>query len=71
MNDIIIDNIIYKLICIFRNNINDKSKDIKGSIYPFPSPGDNLWSNKEQIMQRLDEVQTYLDEKKYCIKFFK
>lgn len=62
INEILIDGKIYKLICIWRNSKSDESKDIKGKLFPFPK-NENSWSSQNQFVERLKDVQTYLQKK--------
>jgi hypothetical protein len=59
-NEIITNGKIYKLESIWRNNKNDKSKDMHGKLFPFPEIG-TPWSGKDQFVEKLIEVQDYLD----------
>lgn len=68
INEILIDNKIYKLECIWRTHKKDKTKDYKGTKFPYPKTGLG-WSDCKYFANRLKDVQKYLDEKKAPKKY--
>lgn len=59
MNDILIDNKPYKLICIWRESKKDKNVDDKGKQFPYPKK-ELEWSGQLQLLEQLKLVQKYL-----------
>lgn len=65
-NEIIIDGKIYKLEGIWRCSKNDKSKDSKGIMYPYPKNKDK-WTSaimQKAFLDKLNNVETYLEHSK-------
>lgn len=62
INHEIIDGHQYKLICVWRKNKEDLSKDSRGKIYPFPKQ-ENIWTGKLQFLKKINSVQKYFDTK--------
>lgn len=62
-NEQIIDNIIYKQECFWRPNIKSKMVDSNKKKYPYPNeePVQNGWSNSINFIDKLVEVQNYLE----------
>lgn len=63
MNEVIIDGTIYKMICMFRKNKYDKSKDAKGESFPLAKEGKAEWTSQKQLVERLKEIEAYLEKK--------
>ena len=61
-NEIIIDKIIYKLECVWRKTPKDKSRDIRGNLFPLPKKG-NGWSDSKYFVEKLEQVEAMLDLK--------
>ncbi len=59
-NIIIINKKEYKLEKVFRQNINDKTKDSKGIIYPYPKEG-HKWIDQDRFLKRLSLIEEILD----------
>lgn len=62
INEILLDGKTYKVVCFWRKSKTDKSKDSKGDKFPFPKIG-NSWSGKQQFLEKIKDIQTYLDLK--------
>jgi hypothetical protein len=60
INEIVIDDRIYKMVCIFSA---DKSRDSKGDLFPLPKEGKGNWTFKKQLLNRLNEIETFLEQK--------
>jgi hypothetical protein len=67
MNETILNNVIYKMICIFRT---DDSKDINGKSYPKPNDLIAEFTEKKELVKRLKEIQNNKEvaEKSHPIK---
>lgn len=61
-NELIINRKKYKLESVWRTNKSDHSKDIKGKLFPYPKIG-HKWTGIDQFLFRLDEIETYLEQK--------
>lgn len=59
MNQLLINNKPYKLICIWRDSKSDKTVDDKGNIYPYPKK-ELQWSGQVQFLEQLKLVQKYV-----------
>lgn len=62
MNEITVNNTIYKLICAFRER-DDTSRDSQGNKFPQPKPHMQPWTSKKYFLKRLTAIQTFLDRK--------
>jgi len=72
INEIMINSKIYKLVCAWRRSKQDKSRDIRGRLFPFPKNKENkVWSGQEQFLIRLQEIEDHLDHKSKSIKLNK
>lgn len=62
MNEIIINNIVYKIESHWRCSKTDKSKDMRGKLflYPIERP---LWTGLQQFVDKLIMIQEILDHK--------
>ena len=61
-NEIILNGVAYILESIWRETKEDRSKDSRGVLFPFPKEGSG-WSGSEQFVDRLHSVQEFLDQK--------
>lgn len=53
----------YKLEKLWRSNKSNNTKDSKGSSFPYPKENSNYWPDKQNILDRLDGLETYLKTK--------
>ena len=69
-NNILIENNKeYKLEKIWRDNKSDKSVDSKGTLFPYPKENDKYWPDKENILNRLNNFEIFLDNNKNIIPY--
>jgi ferredoxin len=66
MNEILLKGKIYKLVCIWRKDKNDKSKDIRGKLFSYPKEN-KPWSGQKQFISKLEEIETFLTKNKKII----
>lgn len=59
MNQEVINNKLYNLICIWRKSKKDKTLDEKGSIYPYPKQ-ESQWSGQIPFLEQLKLIQKYI-----------
>ena len=64
MNELVINGAIYKMVCMFRKDKNDRSKDAKGETFPVAKEGKGEWTSKKQLVERLKEIEAYLDRRR-------
>ena len=61
MNNIKINDVIYKYEFFWRNGINDKTYDSDNKLLPFPEHHDKIdWTDKDAFVQQLENVQREL-----------
>ena len=63
-NEIIIKNKIYTMHNIWRKSKNDKSKDIRGKLFPYPSIGNGI-SEAHNFIDKLKLIELMLEQKYY------
>ena len=68
-NTLIIKNNEYKIEKLWREHKKDKNVDSKGKHYPYPATNKTVWSNKDNVIERLILIHTYLDMKKKYEKY--
>lgn len=59
MNEVLINDKPYKMICIWRESKKDKTVDDKGKQFPYPKK-ENQWSGQIPLLEQLKTVQRYL-----------
>ena len=59
MNEVLINDKPYKMICIWRESKKDKTVDDKGKQFPYPKK-ENQWSGQMPLLEQLKTVQRYL-----------
>jgi hypothetical protein len=62
MNEININNKIFKLESVWRKTKSDKIKDNKNNLFPYPDVG-NKWNSQYDFVEKLIFVEEYIDSK--------
>lgn len=62
INHVIQNKKIYRLESVWRKTKHDETKDINENLFPYPVEGKG-WSGSEQFINRLSDIQKYLDQK--------
>lgn len=60
MNEVIINNVVYKLESHWRCSKRDKSVDMRGNLFPYPKHK-QLWENYENFVDKLMLIQDTID----------
>lgn len=70
MNILIHNNATFKLESLWRNTKNELKYDVKKKLYPWPEKNTTHWYNQDHFIEKLSEVEKYLD-KKHMYKMYK
>lgn len=62
MNEVILNNVVYKAESYWRCSMHDKSRDMRGKQFPFPA-ANNIWTGSDQFIDKLTSIQDMLDQK--------
>lgn len=70
MNTYVINNKIYYFESVWRDRVDDRSKDTDGNVFPYPKEG-TKWTNKENFLSVLKNATDLYDKKKKFFKVYK